>query len=351
MRKQILSILIAVALCLSAPAVRVLAANGAAVADAADEDGMCALEPMLGPALLLPEEAEESSHSTDTEYADLTEEQNETLYGTCGAEGDGTNLSWTLDSDGVLTISGTGRMAGFGSSTSESTAPWMPYRSRIRSLVIEDGVTSIGEIAFVYSGISNLFLPASITRIGWAAFFGTSVAHIYYAGTEEQWGEIFISSYNTALSDVVVDSDPELYIIRYDGNGGSGSMPSGHYVEGQEFTLPGCGFSAPLLSTPMYYMRFQAWEVEGEAVLAGTVCTFHQDTTVRAVWETRKLESGDIDRSKMTREQISDLLAANSTTLPTELYDELPSVTAPYRTGKLKAEVLQITVNRLNALR
>ncbi len=26
--------------------------------------------------------------------------------GTCGAEGDGSNLTWTLDSKGVLTISG-----------------------------------------------------------------------------------------------------------------------------------------------------------------------------------------------------------------------------------------------------
>ena len=28
--------------------------------------------------------------------------------GTCGAEGDGSNLTWTLDSEGVLTISGSG---------------------------------------------------------------------------------------------------------------------------------------------------------------------------------------------------------------------------------------------------
>ena len=30
--------------------------------------------------------------------------------GTCGAEGDGRNLTWTLDSEGVLTISGSGDM-------------------------------------------------------------------------------------------------------------------------------------------------------------------------------------------------------------------------------------------------
>ena len=31
--------------------------------------------------------------------------------GTCGAEGDGSNLTWTLDSDGVLTISGSGAIS------------------------------------------------------------------------------------------------------------------------------------------------------------------------------------------------------------------------------------------------
>ena len=40
--------------------------------------------------------------------------------GTCGAEGDGSNLTWTLDSEGVLTISGSGDMHDYGS----SGAPW-----------------------------------------------------------------------------------------------------------------------------------------------------------------------------------------------------------------------------------
>ena len=41
--------------------------------------------------------------------------------GYCGGEGDGTNLTWTLDSDGVLTISGNGRMQSW---TDISSLPW-----------------------------------------------------------------------------------------------------------------------------------------------------------------------------------------------------------------------------------
>ena len=62
--------------------------------------------------------------------------------GTCGAEGD--NLTWVLTDDGVLTISGSGAMADYTS----STKPWNSYKATIQSAVIGQGVTSIGKSAF-----------------------------------------------------------------------------------------------------------------------------------------------------------------------------------------------------------
>ena len=64
--------------------------------------------------------------------------------GTCGAAGDGSNLTWTLDSEGVLTISGSGDMHDYGT----FDAPWYGSRSMVKSAVIADGVTSIGVYAF-----------------------------------------------------------------------------------------------------------------------------------------------------------------------------------------------------------
>ena len=88
--------------------------------------------------------------------------------GTCGAEGDGSNLTWTLDSDGVLTISGSGDMHDYGF----SSAPWYGSRSRVKSAVIADGVTNIGSSAFDdCKSLASVTIPDSVTRIGNGAFY------------------------------------------------------------------------------------------------------------------------------------------------------------------------------------
>ena len=88
--------------------------------------------------------------------------------GTCGAEGDGSNLTWTLDSDGVLTISGSGDMHGYGS----SGAPWHGIRSMVKSAVIAEGVTSIGGCAFYdCTSLTSVTIPDSVTSIGGYAFY------------------------------------------------------------------------------------------------------------------------------------------------------------------------------------
>ncbi len=87
--------------------------------------------------------------------------------GDCGDTGD--NVRWSLDSDGTLTISGTGKMYDY-SVGSES-----PFynSSSIRKVVINSGVTSIGKDAFVYcSSLTSITIPNSVTSIGVSAFEG-----------------------------------------------------------------------------------------------------------------------------------------------------------------------------------
>ena len=91
--------------------------------------------------------------------------------GTCGAEGDGSNLTWMLDSKGALTIRGTGEMAHYGKNYSDAClrAPWP---TDIKTVTIENGVTSIGGYAF-YSceELAAITIPDSVTSIGTYAFY------------------------------------------------------------------------------------------------------------------------------------------------------------------------------------
>ena len=89
--------------------------------------------------------------------------------GTCGA--DGGNLTWTLTDGKTLTIRGTGEMAGC--DPLSSRMPWAPQADQIETVVMEDGVTSIGEFAF-WGGqnITSVTIPTSVVRIGESAFRG-----------------------------------------------------------------------------------------------------------------------------------------------------------------------------------
>ena len=90
--------------------------------------------------------------------------------GECGNQGD--NLTWQLTDDGVLTISGSGKMADY--STSDP-APWYSERTRITSVVLTDGVTSIGYNAFFdCSSLTSVTIPDGVSTIGSRAFYGCS---------------------------------------------------------------------------------------------------------------------------------------------------------------------------------
>ena len=100
--------------------------------------------------------------------------------GYCGGEGDGTNLTWKLDSTGVLTISGSGSMYAYTASYG-SRSPWCTYSNDIKTVYIDNGVTNISANAFyggslyAYSNLEYISLPDSITYIGGNAFYKTGI--------------------------------------------------------------------------------------------------------------------------------------------------------------------------------
>ena len=112
------------------------------------------------------------------------------------ASGDcGTGVTYSLTDDGTLTISGTGAMADY---TAASGQPWYSYVSSITSVVVEAGVTHIGNNSLrnftnmttvtlpdgletiganafqadMHTGFTEVNIPASVTSIGAGAFSG-----------------------------------------------------------------------------------------------------------------------------------------------------------------------------------
>ena len=90
--------------------------------------------------------------------------------GTCGAEGDGSNLTWSL-SGGVLTISGTGAMKDW-EFYGNNVSPWKESKDQITHVVIKSGVTSIGNNAFSSCFyLTDISMPDTVTRIGREAIY------------------------------------------------------------------------------------------------------------------------------------------------------------------------------------
>ena len=117
--------------------------------------------------------------------------------GNCGK--DGSNVTWTLDSAGLLAISGTGEMADYESKTDSAsgeeitTAPW---GNQAKTAVIGDGVTGIGAAAFYgCSGLTSVTMGSSVTDIWDGAFSGcTGLTGIVLPGSVTGIGEYAFSN-------------------------------------------------------------------------------------------------------------------------------------------------------------
>ena len=129
----------------------------------------------------------------------------------------GTNLTWTLYDNNELVISGTGEMRDFYSN--DGNAPWYNYRGIIESVIINEGVTSIGAYAFQnctaltlvelpdslehlggYTFVNcdsliSLKLPLNTKTVGFGVFRGCNIDSLYFEGTINDWLKISFPNY------------------------------------------------------------------------------------------------------------------------------------------------------------
>ena len=142
----------------------------------------------------------------DAAASQMTKVADETLPklsdNTCGS-----NLTWAVDENGTLTISGTGAMTDYAYSP---RAPWYGYRTRITAVVAEAGVTSIGSFAFYdCSRITAATLPAELTAVGNYAFDScTGLTDVAYGGRIADWKNITIALHNDPLLNAAIHYMP-----------------------------------------------------------------------------------------------------------------------------------------------
>ena len=98
-----------------------------------------------------------------------TEEENSTVTntGSCGE-----NVTWSLDSDGVVTVSGTGEMSNYGwYGDVNPNRVFQDLSGSVRKVVIEDGVKNVGSsVFFRLENLTDVTIPDSVTSIGVDSF-------------------------------------------------------------------------------------------------------------------------------------------------------------------------------------
>ena len=104
--------------------------------------------------------------------------------GNCGKDGD--KVVYTLYSDGLLKISGTGEMGDY----DYDGGPWFDNNEKIKKIVIASGVTNIGDRAFMFSrNLTGIEIPSSVTSIGDYAFEGCGMTSIEIPGSVKSIGK------------------------------------------------------------------------------------------------------------------------------------------------------------------
>lgn len=126
-------------------------------------------------------EATEPTEATDatdpTDPTDPTEETTETdlallaeedilAQGTCGAEADGSNVTWVLTTDGTLILSGTGAVAAY---EKRKDTPWGDYNDQILRVEVQKGITSVGGFRYCFT-LQEVSLPEGLISLDEFAF-------------------------------------------------------------------------------------------------------------------------------------------------------------------------------------
>lgn len=122
------------------------------------------------------------------------------------------DLNWELnEATGHLTISGNGEMMGMYFDT-DGTDAWLAYKKAIKTVAVEEGVTSIGDGAFMLcKNMKSITLPDSLVHIDDSAFeCCTSLTDIVIPSCVSSIG-VYVFSTCVNLGSITVEQGNEIY--------------------------------------------------------------------------------------------------------------------------------------------
>jgi len=250
----------------------------------------------------------------------------------------GENLSWYLDGNGLLVITGTGEMYDYGEfpyNTQYQQSPWSSYRynssiselrieagvtsvgayafyycSNIKNAVLPDGLESIGENAFYvknfYSYLININIPSSVTSVGKNFLYADYNCTLSYGGTKENWDTLISKAENNFVNTVTVhcsDGDLVKQLITDSpcGEGFTVSLDTNHVL-----TIKGSGYltAIPKIDYPVDEIHFPAG-LTGLAtgVLSG-LKPYSDSSAVKGYFEGTKEQWKLIDEEAMSDETL-----------------------------------------------
>ena len=158
-------------------------------------------------------------------YGDFTDKSSEIVD-----SGTSNNMSWNLNGNGVLTISGTGNMPDY----FLTSQPWYKYRESIKQVKIGDGITYIGDCAFNgCTSLTDVTIPGNVTSIGDHAFSNCkSLEELTIPEGVKDLGSEMIS--NTAIERITI---PNSVTNAYRFSEGDNLLTEVIFKEGRE-TIP-----------------------------------------------------------------------------------------------------------------
>ncbi len=179
-------------------------------------------------------------------------EESTTIVHAVAASGSLTEqLSWELDTSGVLTISGEGAMPDWSYQKISylpsdiawigEAPPWDAYRADIKQVLIASGVTHVGSTAFACCPhLSYVFIPASVESIGENAFYGGLALQQVLFGSYGSLTEIAGGAFKYCLSLEKIQLPSSLVTIH--GTAFDGTALTSLYLPGNVSTIVGDPF-------------------------------------------------------------------------------------------------------------